>query len=81
MDTIAVSELRAKLTSVLKEVEHGSTIKITYRGVVIAKLAPPDFSQEKARKKLLEIGRSAKIGDVVSPIVDQASSGNQPRSG
>jgi antitoxin (DNA-binding transcriptional repressor) of toxin-antitoxin stability system len=57
--------------SVLKEIEHGSTIKITSRGVVVAKLVPPDFSQEKARKKLLEIGRSAKIRDIVSPIDDQ----------
>jgi len=71
MDTIAVSELRANLMSVLKEIKHGSSISITSRGVVVAKLVPPDFSKEKARKKLLEIGKSAKIGDIVSPIETQ----------
>lgn len=68
MDSIAVSELRANLMSVLKEIERGSSINITSRGIVVAKLVPPDFSKENARKKLLEIGKSAKIGDIVSPI-------------
>ncbi|MBD3375790.1 type II toxin-antitoxin system prevent-host-death family antitoxin [candidate division KSB1 bacterium] len=71
MDTIAVSELRANLMSVLKEIQHGSSVNITSRGVVVAKLVPPDYSQENARKKLLEIGKSAKIGDIVSPIDTQ----------
>ena len=71
MDTIAVSELRANLMSVLREIEHGSSINITSRGVVVARLVPPDFNQKKARKRLLEIGESAKIGDILSPIDTQ----------
>lgn len=48
MDTIAISELRANLMSILSEIEHGSTKTITSRGRAIAKLVPPDYSQEKA---------------------------------
>ncbi len=41
MDTIAVSEFRANIMKILKEVEHGSNINITSRGKVVAKLVPP----------------------------------------
>jgi prevent-host-death family protein len=68
MDTIAVSELRANLMSILNEIEHGSTKTITSRGKVIAKLVPPDYSQEKAKSRLMEIGETAVIGDLISPI-------------
>lgn len=68
MITIAVSEFRANLMKVLKKVEHGTNVTITSRGKVVAKLVPPDFAQESARKKLKEIGKKAIIGDVISPI-------------
>ena len=68
MDSIAVSELRANLMSVIKEIEHGASIKITSRGVVVAKLVPPDYSKERALKRLDEISKTATIGDIVSPI-------------
>lgn len=67
MITIAVSEFRANLMKVLKEVEHGTNVTITSRGKVVAKLVPPDFTQENARKKLTEISKKAKVGDVISP--------------
>lgn len=68
MSTIAVSEFRANLMKVLKEVEYGTQIDITSRGKVVAKLVPPDFTQENARKKLIEIRDKTVIGDVISPI-------------
>ena len=71
MQTIAVSDLRANLMKILKDIEHGSTVIITSRGKVVAKLVPPDDMRENARKKLKEISQSAVIGDVISPIEDQ----------
>ena len=68
MQQIAVSELRANMMRILKKIEHGASIDITSRGHVIAKLVPPDYSKKLARKKLDEIGKRAKIGDVNSPI-------------
>ncbi len=68
MDKIAVSELRANFMKVLKEVQNGSTINISSRGKIIAKLVPPINDQKEAKNKLNELGKTAKIKDVVSPI-------------
>ena len=71
METIAVSELRSNLMRILKEIEHGSEISITSRGVVVAKLVPPDCNKERAFERLYEISKTAIIGDIISPIDDQ----------
>lgn len=68
MNTIAVSELRSNLMNILKEIKHGSIIHITARGKVIAKLVPPDYTKESAKRKLKEISDTAIIKDIVSPI-------------
>jgi prevent-host-death family protein len=71
MNTIPVSDLRANLMKILKKIEHGSTIDITSRGKIVAKLVPPDDTKETARKKLKELRGNAVIGDVISPINTQ----------
>lgn len=68
MVTIAVSEFRANLMKVLKDVEHGTNINITSRGKVVAKLIPPDYTQENARIKLKELSENSVLDDVISPI-------------
>ena len=68
MRSIAVSELRANLMSILKNIEEGSSISITSRGRVVAKLIPPEESLKVAEEKLAIIRKSAKIHDVLSPI-------------
>jgi len=68
MQAIAVSELRANLMRILRKVEFGSTIAITSRGKVVAKLVPADYSREVVRSKLDEISKTATINDIVSPI-------------
>ncbi len=68
MNTIPVSELRANLMKVIKEVEHGSIIKITSRNKVVAKLVPPGNNRDEAKNKLKELSKSAVIGDIISPI-------------
>ena len=68
MQSIAVSELRSKLMKVLKEIELGSSIDITSRGRVVARLVPPDFSRELAKNKLQVLSMTAILHDVTSPI-------------
>ena len=68
MRTIAVSDLRANLMKILKEVEHGFTVDITSRGRVVAKLVPPEHTRDIARNKLKELGENAVLGDIISPI-------------
>jgi len=68
MEKIAVSELRANLMKVISDIQQGSRIYITSRGKIVAKLVPPDDSQENARKKLKEISKTAVLHDIVSPI-------------
>lgn len=68
MNQIAVSELRANLLKILKKIEHGSIINITSRGKIVATLVPPEYSREKARKRLKEISDTAHLGDIISPI-------------
>jgi len=68
MENIAVSVLRSKIMRVLKEVEVGSTINITSRGKVVARLVPPDFNCRIAKDKLKALSKTAVIHDVLSPI-------------
>jgi prevent-host-death family protein len=68
MDTIQVSKLRANLMKVIKEIKQGSTINITSRGKVVAKLVPPGNNRERVKNKLKEISKSAVLKDIISPI-------------
>jgi len=68
---IAVSELRANLMKVLKEIEMGSTVNITSRGKVVAKLVPPDHGKDIANEKLNKIAQSAIIRDIISSIDEE----------
>ena len=68
MQTIAVSDLRANLMKVLKKIEKGSSVLVTSRGKAVAQLIPADESIKQAESKILELGKTAKIHDVLSPI-------------
>lgn len=71
MSSIAVSQLRANLMKVLKNIERGDSINITSRGKVIARLVPPEESKQAAEMKLNKIRKSAKIHDVLSPLSEE----------
>jgi len=71
MQSIAVSDLRSNLMKVLRDIEHGASLNITSRGKVVAKLIPPDFIKMEARRKLKEIGKTATLADVISPIDEE----------
>ena len=68
MKTITTTELRVNLSKILKEVEQGGHIRITSRGRIVASLAPPVIVEERAKERLKEIGKTAFIGDVMSPV-------------
>ena len=68
MDSVAVSDLRANLMKILKQIELGSVVDITSRGKVVAKLVPPDYTREMAKEKLKELRKSAVVGDVISSL-------------
>lgn len=71
METIAVSELRANLTGVLKRIESGESVTVTARGRAIARLVPPENSRERARAALKQLRKTAIVGDVMSPLGEQ----------
>jgi prevent-host-death family protein len=68
METIAVSELRSKLMKVMNEVQSGSSVSITSRGKVVARLVPPEAAMNSAKEKLRVLGKTAVLHDVLSPI-------------
>lgn len=71
MEKVAVSRLRENLTVFLKKVQNGQSITITSRGHDLAKLVPLEDRMERSRKKLKELGKTAVIGDVLSPVDEQ----------
>mgnify|MGYP003565947376 CR=1 FL=1 len=71
MDQTAVCALRANIMKIMKQVERGASLNITSRGRIVAKLVPPHYSCDQERKKLAEIAKNAKIGDVISPIDEE----------
>jgi len=79
MRSIGIRELKAQLSSVLRDVQRGDHILVTDRGRVVAELRQPDASQwnaspaERARARLaadghLRIAEAAAPGYQRSPI-------------
>ena len=68
MRTVAVSELRNNLMSVIKRVQAGEDIIVTSRGHEVAKLVPVENKKQMAKERLEELRKSACVGDVLSPI-------------
>ena len=50
MKTIAATELKARLSEFLGDVERGEVINVTRHGKTIARLAPPDGEAEQRRR-------------------------------
>jgi len=54
MREIGVAELKAKLSSVLKGVEHGERVRITRRGQPVADIVPPESAEEQWERMVAE---------------------------
>ena len=68
MRTVAVSELRNNLMSLIKRVQAGEDIIVTSRGHEVAKLIPVENKKQMAKERLKELRKSASVGDVLSPV-------------
>ena len=68
MREVNVTELRNHLPKYLSIAQKGSEILITSHGEVIARILPPADTKGNAQKKLKELRKNAKVGDVTSPI-------------
>lgn len=67
MVQVAVSEFRGHLNKYLNAVQRGETIVLTSRNHEVARVVAPVGKKEQARKKLDELRKTAKVGDVLSP--------------
>jgi prevent-host-death family protein len=57
MREIGVRELRAQLSSVLRDVEEGETVRVTSRGRPVADIVPARPKRSEAMKKLIAEGK------------------------
>lgn len=57
MREIGVRELKATLSSVLRDVESGERVRVTHRGRPIAEIAPAMPERSEAMEKLIAEGR------------------------
>lgn len=71
MRTVAVSELRNNLMSLIKKVQAGENIIVTSRGHEVAKLVPLENTKQVAKERLKELQKTAYVGDVLSPVNEE----------
>lgn len=65
--SVNVTQLRQNLPEYLKQVREGKEVEVTVHGKVIARLVPEAAKGERAKKKLAELRKTAKVGDVAAP--------------
>lgn len=57
MREIGVRDLKAQLSSVLRDVEEGETVRVTSRGRPVAEIVPVTPERSEAMKKLIAEGK------------------------
>jgi prevent-host-death family protein len=70
MVKVAVTEFQAHMDQYLANVMKGQIIVLTSDGQPVAELKQPSDHRKLARAKLKEMAAMAKVGDVVSPVID-----------
>ena len=68
MRKVGVSDFRQHLPGYLARVRKGEPIQITQHGKVVARLVPEQDATLEAREQLAVLRKTARIGDVLSPI-------------
>ena len=71
MRTVAVSELRNNLMSLIQKVQAGEDIIVTSRGNEVAKLVPMENKRQMAKARLKELRKTACAGEVLSPVTEE----------
>jgi prevent-host-death family protein len=68
MPRVNVTELRQRLPGYLKQVRTGTEFQITLHGRIVARLVAEGDGVKEAKAKLAAWRRSARIGDVETPV-------------
>jgi len=76
MKTVGAFEAKTHLNELLKRVSEGETIRITRRGVPVAKLVPADEHQQRDLKQVVreirEMRKGASLkGLTIRELIDQ----------
>jgi prevent-host-death family protein len=69
MTEVSISELRAHLPEYIRLAGRKGPVLVTSRGKEVARLVAPQNRKEEARKKLETLRKTARIGDVMSPVL------------
>ncbi len=74
--SVGVFDAKTHLTRLLERVSQGETIRITRRGVPVAKLVPPDAGEKEAPEQLVreirEIRKGATLGKIsIRKLIDE----------
>jgi len=65
--TVNVTRLRQNLSDYLKQVQEGHEVEATVHGKVIVRIVPEATRSTRARKKLVELRKTAVMRDVTAP--------------
>ena len=69
INDVSISELRAHLPEFIQLANRKGPVRITSRGQEVARLIPAQDKKEQARKKLEHLRKTAKVGDLLSPVL------------
>ena len=61
MKTVGVRALKNRLSEYLRMVQAGESLAVTNRGVIVARLVPPDVAGETAEEVLQQMAREGEI--------------------
>lgn len=82
MKTVQATELKAKLSAILGDVERGEVVEITRHGKPIARVVPLEDAYERRRKAIQAIRdlkkSGQKTGMTVEDILSARDEGRKP---
>ncbi len=82
MKTVQATELKAKLSAILGDVERGEVVEITRHGKPIARVVPLEDAHERRRKAVQAIRdlkkSGQKTGMTVEDILSARDEGRKP---
>jgi prevent-host-death family protein len=70
MKAVSVSNFRSHLPEFIRMAKRGVPVSITSRGREVARLVPAQDLRAEARRQLAGLRKTAKIGDLVSPVLE-----------
>ena len=76
MKTVGAFEAKTHLNELLRQVSQGETVRITRRGIPVAKLVPPEDGEHKDLSKIVqdirEIRKGANLrGVTIRKLIDE----------